>query len=94
LVEWFDSDGGCYVTTFDEPLAERRAREYFGFRWASIASARHFFASFALIGLAVFERAGGAVSGSTAGPGRSYATSIARTAALVECIAASWCLLA
>ena len=30
LVEWGDAHGGCYVTTFDGPLAERRAREYFG----------------------------------------------------------------
>jgi hypothetical protein len=30
IVEWLDSDGGCYVTTFDGPFAERRAREYFG----------------------------------------------------------------
>jgi hypothetical protein len=30
LVEWFDSDGGCYVSTFDGPLAEQRARDYFG----------------------------------------------------------------
>jgi hypothetical protein len=29
LVEWGDSDGGCYVTTFDGPMAEQRAREYF-----------------------------------------------------------------
>jgi hypothetical protein len=29
LVEWGDDDGGCYVTTFDGPLAERRARDYF-----------------------------------------------------------------
>ena len=29
-VEWFDSDGGCYVTVFDGPLAEQRARAYFG----------------------------------------------------------------
>jgi hypothetical protein len=28
-VEWGDSDGGCYVTTFDGPLAEQRARDYF-----------------------------------------------------------------
>jgi len=28
-VEWGDSDGGCYVTVFDGPLAERRARDYF-----------------------------------------------------------------
>jgi hypothetical protein len=30
LVEWGDSDGGCYVTVFDGPMAEQRAREYFG----------------------------------------------------------------
>jgi hypothetical protein len=30
LVEWGDSDGGCYVTVFDGPLAELRARDYFG----------------------------------------------------------------
>jgi hypothetical protein len=29
FVEWGDSDGGCYVTTFDEPMAEQRARDYF-----------------------------------------------------------------
>jgi hypothetical protein len=29
LVEWFDRGGGCYVTTFDGPLAEQRARDYF-----------------------------------------------------------------
>jgi hypothetical protein len=28
-VEWGDSDGGCYVTTFDGPMAEQRARDYF-----------------------------------------------------------------
>jgi hypothetical protein len=22
FVDWFDSDGGCYVTTFDGPLAD------------------------------------------------------------------------
>jgi hypothetical protein len=30
FVEWFDSDGGFYVTTFNGPLAEQRARDYFG----------------------------------------------------------------
>jgi hypothetical protein len=30
FVEWFDGDGGCYVTTFNGPLAEQRARDYFG----------------------------------------------------------------
>jgi hypothetical protein len=30
LVEWGDSGGDCYVTTFNGPLAERRARDYFG----------------------------------------------------------------
>jgi hypothetical protein len=29
LVEWGDSDGGCYVTTFDGPMAEQRAHDYF-----------------------------------------------------------------
>jgi hypothetical protein len=29
LVEWGDRDGGCYVTTFDGPMAEQRARDYF-----------------------------------------------------------------
>ena len=29
LVEWGDSDGGCYVTAFDGPMAEQRARDYF-----------------------------------------------------------------
>jgi hypothetical protein len=28
-VEWGDSDGGCYVTVFDGPMAEQRARDYF-----------------------------------------------------------------
>jgi hypothetical protein len=28
-VEWGDRDGGCYVTTFDGPMAEQRARDYF-----------------------------------------------------------------
>jgi hypothetical protein len=27
-VEYFDDDGGCYVTVFAGPEAERRAREY------------------------------------------------------------------
>src|SRR5262249_11013319 len=56
------------------------------FGWALIASARHFFASSALIGPTVFERSGGAVSARTAGAGRSNTTSIARSAVLVECI--------
>src|SRR6516164_6076087 len=56
------------------------------FGWALIASARHFFASSALIGPAVFERSGGAGSARTAGGGRSKTTSIARSAVLVECI--------
>jgi hypothetical protein len=30
IVEWLESDGGCYVTTFDGPLAEQRARHYLG----------------------------------------------------------------
>jgi hypothetical protein len=30
FVEWFDGDGGCYVTTFNGPLAEQRALDYFG----------------------------------------------------------------
>jgi hypothetical protein len=29
FVEWGDRDGGCYVMTFDGPLAEQRARDYF-----------------------------------------------------------------
>jgi hypothetical protein len=29
FVEWGDSDGGCYVTVFDGPMAEQRARDYF-----------------------------------------------------------------
>jgi hypothetical protein len=29
LVEWGDTDGGCYVTVFDGPVAEQRARDYF-----------------------------------------------------------------
>ena len=28
-VEYFDDDGGCYVTVFAGPEAERRARAYF-----------------------------------------------------------------
>jgi hypothetical protein len=28
-VEWGDSDSGCYVTVFDGPMAEQRARDYF-----------------------------------------------------------------
>jgi hypothetical protein len=28
IVECGDSDGGCYVTTFDGPMAEQRARDY------------------------------------------------------------------
>jgi hypothetical protein len=28
-VEYFDDDGGCYVTMFAGPKAERRARDYF-----------------------------------------------------------------
>jgi hypothetical protein len=28
-VEYFDDDGGCYVTVFAGPVAEGRAREYF-----------------------------------------------------------------
>jgi hypothetical protein len=27
-VEYFDSDGGCYVTIFSGPEAEARARDY------------------------------------------------------------------
>jgi hypothetical protein len=27
-VEYFDEDGGCYVTIFAGPAAERRARDY------------------------------------------------------------------
>lgn len=27
-VEYFDNDGGCYVTLFMGPAAERRARDY------------------------------------------------------------------
>jgi len=29
FVEYFDDDGGCYVTVFSGPEAEWRAREYF-----------------------------------------------------------------
>jgi hypothetical protein len=29
IVEWGDRGGGCYVTTFNGPLAEQRARDYF-----------------------------------------------------------------
>ena len=28
-VEYFDDDGGCYITIFAGPAAERRARDYF-----------------------------------------------------------------
>jgi|EndMetStandDraft_8_1072994.scaffolds.fasta_scaffold324918_1 hypothetical protein len=28
-VEYFDTDGGCYVTVFAGPKAEKRARDYF-----------------------------------------------------------------
>jgi hypothetical protein len=28
-VDCGDRDGGCYVTTFDGPMAEQRARDYF-----------------------------------------------------------------
>ena len=28
-VDQFDDDGGCYVTTFNGPMAEQRARDYF-----------------------------------------------------------------
>jgi hypothetical protein len=28
-VEWGDTEGGCYVTTFDGPMAVQRARDYF-----------------------------------------------------------------
>ena len=28
-VEYFDDDGGCYVTIFGGPAAERRARDYY-----------------------------------------------------------------
>ena len=28
-VEYFDDDGGCYVTVFAGPKAEQRARDYF-----------------------------------------------------------------
>lgn len=27
-VEYFDDDGGCYVTIFSGPFAEKRARDY------------------------------------------------------------------
>jgi hypothetical protein len=30
IVERGDAQGGCYVTTFGGPMAERRAREYLG----------------------------------------------------------------
>jgi hypothetical protein len=35
-VEYFDNDGGCYVTIFAGPASERRARDYF----ASLKSGR------------------------------------------------------
>ena len=28
-VEYFDDDGGCYVTIFTGPASEKRARDYF-----------------------------------------------------------------
>jgi hypothetical protein len=28
-VEYFDDDGGCYITLFSGPKAEKRARDYF-----------------------------------------------------------------
>jgi hypothetical protein len=28
-VEYFDAEGGCYVTVFAGPKAEKRARDYF-----------------------------------------------------------------
>jgi hypothetical protein len=30
MVDWGDRDGGWYVTTFEGPMAEQRARDYFG----------------------------------------------------------------
>jgi hypothetical protein len=27
--DWGDRDGGCYTRTFDGPMAEQRARDYF-----------------------------------------------------------------
>jgi hypothetical protein len=35
-VEYFDDDGGCYITIFAGPASERRARDYF----ASLKSGR------------------------------------------------------
>ena len=35
-VEYFDDDGGCYVTIFAGPESEKRARDYF----ASLKSGR------------------------------------------------------
>jgi hypothetical protein len=29
-VEYFDDDGGCYVTIFAGPMAQARARAYYG----------------------------------------------------------------
>ena len=35
-VEYFDDDGGCYITIFTGPASEKRARDYF----ASLKSGR------------------------------------------------------
>ena len=35
-VEYFDDDGGCYVTIFAGPEAERRARDYAVALWAGV----------------------------------------------------------
>ena len=36
-VEYFDRDGGCYVTIFAGPRAERRARQYYdALKWGAL----------------------------------------------------------
>jgi hypothetical protein len=37
-VEYFDSDGGCYVTIFAGPEAEKRVREALRGKWLKIIS--------------------------------------------------------
>jgi hypothetical protein len=40
-VEYFDDDGGCYVTIFAGPAAEARAKAYWtACSWASLTSSR------------------------------------------------------
>src|SRR3954466_15181339 len=37
-VEYFDDDGGCYITIFAGPAAERRARDYYNSSLVVLAS--------------------------------------------------------